>query len=69
MRRSPASWRQERLLDEALARMPRQDDPDLLLALACRRCPRCGSYLFREPPDRTFCLTCSWEWYGAADRR
>ena len=58
MTRPPARSRPD--LDAALARMPRQEDPDLLLALARRRCPRCGNYLFREP-GRVFCLVCSWE--------
>jgi len=62
MRRNPIRSRQD--LDEALARMPRQEDPDLLLALARRKCPKCNSYLFKEPPDRTFCLICSWEHYA-----
>ena len=38
MTRPPARSRPD--LDAALARMPRQEDPDLLLALARRRCPQ-----------------------------
>lgn len=63
MTRCPRAVNGARLrnLDEAI---PRQEDTlELRLALLRRRCPRCGSYLFREP-GRTYCLACSWEHYG-----
>ena len=33
---------------------------DSLEALLHRRCPQCGSYLFKEV-GRLYCLICSWE--------
>ena len=63
MNRSPIRSRPD--LDADLPPLPRQEAPlEVRLALLRRRCPKCGCYLFREPPDRTFCLACAWEHYG-----
>ena len=58
MKRKPIGNRPD---PDTLPREPPEDTPDLLLALARRRCPRCNNYLFEEV-GRLYCLICSWEW-------
>lgn len=60
MKRSMGIKVRERRLDALLLQMSHMEDPSVAEATARRRCPRCGSYLFRET-GRHYCLVCSWE--------
>jgi ribosomal protein S27AE len=49
-------------LDTLARDPPLADPPEVRLALARRRCPRCGGFIWREP-GRLSCSQCYWEYY------